>query len=74
MGFGLAVGAADAIGPGEVLAIVYCEVEMVECVVSWAVYDFLEGMTGDHVRVMNKDAPAIDEYEQPEIEEAMERE
>ena len=56
------------------LAIVHGKVEVVEGVVRGAVDDFLEGVAGDHVRVVDEDGPHVDEDEEAEVERAVEGE
>lgn len=38
------------------------------------VNDGLERVAGDHVGVMNKDGPKVDEHEEAEVDHAVERE
>lgn len=41
---------------------------------SWSIDDILEGMTGDHVRVMNKDTPEVHKHKKTEIKPSVQRE
>ncbi len=72
--FGLAVRIADPVCPGKVLAIVDGKVYVVEGVVRGTVYDGLEGVAGDHVRVVDEDGPKVDKDEEAEVDHAVEGE
>ena len=56
------------------LAIVHGEVEMVQRMVRGTVDDRLERVSGDHVRVVDEDGPAVDDHEEAEVQLTVERE
>ena len=47
---------------------------MMKRVVSWPVDDLLQGMTCDHVRIVDEDGPNIDGHEHGEVEVTLHRE
>ena len=49
----LAVRATHAVGPSKVLAVVDREEHVMESVVGWSIDNRLQGVVGDHVRVVN---------------------
>ena len=56
------------------LAVVHGEVEMVQRMVRRAVDDRLERVSGDHVRVVDEDGPAVNDHEEAEVQLAVEGE
>jgi len=72
VGLRVAIGVPDAVRPGEVLPVVDREVQVVQRVVRGPVDDVLERVAGDHVGVVNEDAPKVDGDEEEEVECAVE--
>lgn len=68
LGAGVAVRVEFVVSPGEVLAVVASKVHVVERVVSWRVDNTLKPVAGDHVAVVDKDGPDLDEDEKNEVE------
>lgn len=70
----MTVRTACSVRPSEILAIVHREVQMMQCVMRRAVDHVFERMAGNHVRVVDKDAPKVDSNEEAEVELAVQRE
>ena len=49
----MAITSANTVGPSKVLAVVDREEHVMQSVVSWSVDNRLQGVVGDHVRVVN---------------------
>jgi len=62
------------VGPGEVLAVIAGEVEVVQGVVSGGVDESFKEVARDHVSVVNKDSPELNENKETEVEVSVERE
>jgi hypothetical protein len=72
-GLRLAVRAARAVRPCEVLSVVHGEVQVVERVMRRPVDDLLERVAGNEVRVVDEDRPEVDEDEEAEVQVPVER-
>lgn len=70
----MAIRLASAIRPCEVLTVVNREINMMQRVMRWSIDDVLERMTGDHVRIMNEDAPEVDRNKKCEVQVPLNRE
>lgn len=64
---GSAVRVVVLVCPGKVLAVVAGEIEVVECMVSWRVDPFLPPTSGNHIAVVDKDCPELDEDKEEEV-------
>ena len=66
------VRAAVLVGPRKVLAVIAGEAEVMQCVVSRSIDSIFEGMISDHIRIVNKNGPKVDQDEKDEIEMPLE--
>lgn len=62
------------VGPGKVLAVIAGEVEVVQGVVSGGVDESFKEVARDHVSVVDKDSPELNENKETEVEVSVERE
>ena len=73
IGLGRAVGVEVVIGPGEVLAVVAREVDVVQRVVCRAVNVLLEPVARNHVAVVDEDGPDLHRQEEHHVEVLLDR-
>lgn len=69
----MTVRTPKAVSESKVLAVIHGEVEMVQRMMRRSVDDIFQGMTGDHIGIVDEDAPEIDKDEETEIYNAMQR-
>lgn len=74
LSLGSAVGATSTVTEGEVLAVIASEEKVVKGVMRWTVDDLFEWRVADHVRVVDQDTPKVDENEEADRNNAVERE
>lgn len=70
----MTVRTAHTVRPSKVLAVIDSEVKMMQCVVRGTIYNLLERVSGNHVRVMNENGPEVDANEECEVQMPLHRE
>jgi hypothetical protein len=67
VGLGRSVRVPVVIGPGKVLAVVDSKVHVVQGVVSRAVDELFQPVSGNHVAIVDKDGPDLDENKENQV-------